>query len=81
MMKDFKLLLSAGLLLIFLPLMLMELYFTIWKDNANGVIPEKGRRNEYANKMLMNCKVLRFCLRVFHTNVETDEIIREHAAR
>lgn len=81
MLKDFKLLLSVGLMFVFSPLMLLELYFTIWKDTANGIIPEKGHRNEYANKMLMNCKVLRFCLRVFHTNVETDEIIREHAAR
>lgn len=81
MWKNFKLILSIGLAYLLWPFMAIELSLAIIRDTAAGVIPDKGVRDGYASEKLMNCKVLRFCLRMFHSNVETDEIIREHSER
>lgn len=81
MWKNFKLILSVGLAFLLWPFMVIELSLTIIRDTAAGVIPDKGVRDGYISEKLMNCKVLRFCLRMFHTNVETDKIIGEHSER
>ena len=81
MWKHFKMILSIGLAYLLWPFMAIELSLTIIIDTAAGVIPEKSVRDSYVSEKLMNCKVLRFCFRMFHSNVETDEIIREHSER
>jgi len=81
MWKDLKMILSVGLAYLLWPFMAIELGLAIIKDTAAGVIPDKGARDHYASEKLMNCRVLRFCFRMFHSNVETDEIIREHSER
>ena len=81
MMKNFKLLLSVGMAYLLWPFMAIELSLAIIKDTAAGVIPDKGARDRYVSEKLMNCRVLRFCFRMFHSNIETDEIVREHSER
>ena len=81
MWKDFKMILSVGLAYLLWPFMAVELSLTIIKDTAAGVIPDKGARDRYVSDKLMNCRVLRFCFRMFHSTVETDEIIKEHSER
>lgn len=80
-MKDFKMILSVGLAYLLWPFMAIELSLTIIRDTVAGIIPEKSARDGYVSEKLMNCKVLRFCFRMFFSTVETDEIIREHSER
>lgn len=82
MLKIVKLFLSLLLEFVLLPLTFLEIRLSIKKDYANGLIPEKEEdRKSYVAEMLKNSKIMRFAFRMFHTNIETDNIIKEAMER
>lgn len=82
MLEIVKLFLSLLLEFVLWPLTLLEIWLSIKKDYANGLIPEKEEdRKSYVAEKLMNSKIARFAFRMFHTNIETDNIIKEAMER
>ena len=82
MLEIVKLFLSLVLEFILSPLTALEIKLSIKKDCANGVIPENEEdRKRYVTEKLENSKIIRFAFRMFHTNIETDNIIKEAMER
>lgn len=80
MLKNVKLCLSVFFMFLLWPLMYVEMFATHFLDIMDGN-EYPGDRDQYTHNMLMSSKVLWFCLRMFHTPAESDQIIQEHKNR
>ena len=82
MMKAIKLLLSCCLMLLLWPIILAEANIKVRANKAKAAaITSETEKNEYVDKILKNFWTIRFCFRMFHTDVETDAILNEYLDR
>ena len=82
MMKAIKLLLSCCLMLLLWPIILVEANVKVRANKTKAAaITSENEKNEYVDKILKNFWTIRFCFRMFHTDVETDAILNEYLDR
>ena len=82
MIKAVKLLLSCCLMLLLWPIILVEANIKVRANKAKVAnTTSESEKNEYVDKILKNFRTIRFCFRMFHTDVETDAILNEYIDR